>query len=114
MFSRHGSGVGVAPIVKRVCADLPTVHKTTVKKKIEGAQLSLTVAPGRWVHEKCSEVVRSGFRHYGVVSRLKLFVRRRHRLDPRRGARSLAGRGQGSTRDSDEHPDQPFPGLSDR
>src|SRR5690349_9422793 len=32
MFSRHGSGVGVVPVVKRVCADLPTVHKTTVHK----------------------------------------------------------------------------------
>ena len=33
------------------------------------------------------------------------------RLDPRRSARSLASRGQGSTRDGDEHADQPLPGC---
>src|SRR5579864_3941088 len=45
MFSRNGSGMGVVPVVKRV---LRTCSGSQ-KNKIDGAQLSLTVAPGRWV-----------------------------------------------------------------
>jgi hypothetical protein len=36
-----------------LCGPANGSQKNGSQKKIEGAQLSLTVAPGRWVHEKC-------------------------------------------------------------
>ena len=47
MFSRHGSGVGVVPVVKRVVRTCQRfTKKSSSQNKIEGARLSLTVALG--------------------------------------------------------------------
>src|SRR5437879_8929702 len=110
MFSRHGSGVGVA-------LSLPRCRNGGLRDSVDGVPENLahkgrlskpTAVPGDG-DAKYSEVLRPDFRRRVDAVAPQYAARRCHRLHSWGSARSIPGRGQGSTYQDHEHTDQPLP-----